>query len=295
MPKWLTYSLVAIVLWGSWGIVAKKAAMPPLVLTIVSTLAVVAVALPLLLLPGLRTGNNLRKGMFFAFLTGICGNLGNLAALEAMNQGGQASIVYPFTSMYPIVTVVLARFFLREKLNAIQWAGILVALAAIGVFGYMAGQAEGPSGQVVRPTWMLYATVTLVLFGIAAVTQKVSTNHISNELSLVLFASAFVPVALLLLAVGGPFEWKYEARIWVYALLYGALIGLGTLALFAAYRWGSASVVTVLTGLYPALTVVLAMPLLAEALDVRKGVAIALALASGTALTWEKKKAEPGA
>ena len=62
----------------------------------------------------------------------------------------------------------------------------------------------------------------------------------------------------------------------------------GTLTLFAAYRTGKASVVTALTALYPGLTVVLAVPLLHERMDVRKLIAIALALGAGVALTYEK-------
>jgi uncharacterized membrane protein len=66
------------------------------------------------------------------------------------------------------------------------------------------------------------------------------------------------------------------------------LISTGTLTLFAAYRTGKASVVTALTALYPALTVVLAVPLFKEGMNLRKIAAIVLALAAGVALTYEK-------
>ena len=137
---------------------------------------------------------------------------------------------------------------------------------------------------------MIWATVTVLCFGIAAVTQKIATNHISNELSLVCFAASFVPVGAAILVWGGPFSWAIPAREGVIALLYGAGIGIGTLVLFAAYRWGNASVVTALTGLYPALTAVLAMaiPFFGETFTGLKIAAIVLAAVAGAALTYEK-------
>jgi uncharacterized membrane protein len=284
MPRWLLYSLVSIVLWGAWGLIGKATTLNALFLTALSAIGVVAVAIPLLFLPGLKQGSSLRRGMAFAFATGIFGNLGNLALLQALKLG-EASAVQPFVALYPLVTVALAFLLLKERLNRVQGLGFLGALGAIVLFGYVtAGAEEGKRGA-----WMLWAAGTVLGFGIAAVTQKIATNFISNELSLVCFAASFVPVTAIILACSGPYDWKLPGVEWVYMLLYGAGIGLGTLTLFAAYRWGNASIVTAITGLYPALTVILAVPLFKESLGTLKVVAIVLALAAGTALTYEKK------
>jgi uncharacterized membrane protein len=88
-----------------------------------------------------------------------------------------------------------------------------------------------------------------------------------------------------------PVNWHLSGRGWTLAVLTGALISTGTLTLFAAYRTGKASVVTALTALYPALTVLLAVPLFNERMDLRKVAAIVLALAAGVALTYEKPAA----
>ena len=42
--------------------------------------------------------------------------------------------------------------------------------------------------------WMLFALLALVLYGVAAITQKLSTNHISAELSFLCFGAAFVVI-----------------------------------------------------------------------------------------------------
>ena len=83
-------------------------------------------------------------------------------------------------------------------------------------------------------------------------------------------------------------DWHFTTVAWVLAVLTGVLISTGTLTLFAAYRTGKASVVTALTSLYPALTVVISIPLFHEKLDLPKGAAIVVALAAGVALTYEK-------
>src|SRR6185503_19020067 len=256
MARWLAYSLLAIAMWGGWGLLGKLTKLDEWLMTALSTIGVVAVALALLASPRLRTGTNLRRGVAVAFVTGIFGNLGNLAFLKALKLG-EASLVAPYTALYPIVTVILARLILHERMNRVQAAGFLLALVAAALFSYL-GSPRTTAGFVVGP-WMIWATGTVVCFGIAAVTQKIATNHISNELSLVCFAASFVPVGAAILLWGGPFDWNLPRLEWTYALLYGSGIGLGTLLLFAAYRWGNASIVTALTGLYPALTAVLAM------------------------------------
>lgn len=288
MPRWLFYSLLAIAMYGGWGLIGKLTRLNEWLLTALSTVGVVGVATLLLFSPRLRQGTNLRRGMAAAFITGIFGNLGNLAYLKALKVG-EASLVAPYTALYPLVTVALARVLLRERMNGVQAGGFVLAIVAAGLFSYLGG-GDATQGIVVGP-WMAWASATVVCFGVAAVTQKIATNYISNELSLVCFAASFVPVGAAILLWGGPFDWAIPRREWILAILYGSGIGLGTLVLFAAYRWGNASVVTALTGLYPALTAMLAMviPHFGETFTTLKIVAIALAALSGAALTYEKK------
>jgi drug/metabolite transporter (DMT)-like permease len=128
----------------------------------------------------------------------------------------------------------------------------------------------------------------MVLFGVAAVLQKLATNNISNELSTVGFAVGFLPIGAVILLRKNP-AWHLETTQWILCLSAGAIIGVGTLALFAAYRWGKATVVTAVTALNPLVTVVLAIPIFHEKFSLLKGTTIALALAAGMALTYEKK------
>ena len=73
-----------------------------------------------------------RRGIAYGVLNGILAGLGSLAYFAAMSQG-QASIVGPVTSLFPLVTVVLALLLLKERINRLQGIGIILALVAIGV------------------------------------------------------------------------------------------------------------------------------------------------------------------
>jgi transporter family protein len=137
LPLWLFWSLVTIVMWGTWGLVSKIASdgvdayMNQLLFT-------VGIA-PLLVFVSwkVRRGVSSEKhegrgsGAFWAFLTGILGGVGNMAYFEAMVKGGKASVVTPVTALFPMVTVLLALLFLKEHLGRLQWAGLGLAFVAI--------------------------------------------------------------------------------------------------------------------------------------------------------------------
>lgn len=135
--------------------------------------------------------------------------------------------------------------------------------------------------------WMFYALLALALWGITGVTQKLSTNLISAELSLVWFSAVFVPIAAVILLTQ-PLDWRISPVTWLLAILGGVLNGLGVLTSFAAFRnGGKASVVTPLVALFPAVTIAMAVPLLHEHVSRRELAAIALALAAAMALSYE--------
>jgi len=296
MPKWLFYSVLATLLWAIWGVIPKAAskalADQPLLMQVISTMGLLPVALTFASSKTLLAARNLWRGVAFAFVAGLCGGIGNIALLESLKRGGAASIVLPLTGVYPLVTVLLAWTFLKEKLNAIQSIGIGLAIVALYLFsveenGALASQAV-PWWRSVASAWLGCALLALLLYGIAGITQKLATTHISTALSTVCFALAFLVVALLILFTQ-ELDWNIQPRDWWTAILYGAVIGFAILAQFAAYSRGKAAIITALTALYPAITVVLAVAIFRESLDLRKLVAIALSLAAGVALSYETK------
>ena len=137
IPAWLSWSLVTIALWGAWGFVSKLASEGVDTWTnqLLFTVGLVPVVILTLMSPRLRSDSKgtsaYRRGLFWAFLTGILGGLGNIAFFQALVTGGKASIVTPATALFPVVTVLLATTLLRERLGRAQIAGLLLSFAAI--------------------------------------------------------------------------------------------------------------------------------------------------------------------
>jgi transporter family protein len=135
--KWLLWSLVTIVLWGTWGLVSKVASAG--VDAYVNQLLYTAGLAPLLIFVAWtvhrRSAEEKREGrsagVFWAFFTGILGGVGNIFFFQAMVAGGKASVVAPVTALFPMITVVLAMIFLHERLGRVQWAGLALAFIAI--------------------------------------------------------------------------------------------------------------------------------------------------------------------
>jgi len=74
-----------------------------------------------------------RLGIFYGVLNGVLATVGMLAFYAAMAKG-KASVVGPLTALFPLFTVAGAVALLHERLNRVQVAGVVVALAAIAVF-----------------------------------------------------------------------------------------------------------------------------------------------------------------
>src|SRR3569833_3422528 len=100
IPKWLLWSLLTIVLCGTWGLVAKIAStgvdayMNQLLYTAGLAPLMVFVAITVRREQG-KVSANRNSGIFCSFFTGILGGVGNIAIFQALVMGGKASVVAP--------------------------------------------------------------------------------------------------------------------------------------------------------------------------------------------------------
>ena len=282
MPRWLIWSLLALLSWGVWAILSKLIgdALSAAHSQALSTVGLVPVMVALGFSGRVSATGHPLGGTLAAFAAGVLGCSGNIAYYEALKRGGKAATVVPLTALYPLVTIVLAVALLKEKLNRIQIVGALLSLTAIYVFNV--SSAEGIlSGALV------YALVPIAFWGLAGLLQKVSTNHLSGELSTLWFLSAFIPVAAFIL-------WRESIppqvapRVWFLVIVLGLFLALGNFAVLAACASaGKASIVIPLTALYPAVSVPIAILFLGEKIGARETVGIFLALVSVMALSYE--------
>jgi drug/metabolite transporter (DMT)-like permease len=66
-------------------------------------------------------------------VAGVADMVGNLLYAAASSRGGLVSIVSVLASLYPVVTIVLARTVLGERVAPSQDAGILLTLAGVAL------------------------------------------------------------------------------------------------------------------------------------------------------------------
>jgi transporter family protein len=131
MAGWLFYALLALVLWGLWGVFSKVAA------THLPSWAIFLVEILVYLLVGGFIWGLLRTpvawtfpGLAAAVAAGLCGGWALFFFLKAL-ASGPAAVVVPLTSLYPVITVALGVTFLQESLTVRHLAGIILAAAAV--------------------------------------------------------------------------------------------------------------------------------------------------------------------
>ncbi|MCI0659596.1 MAG: EamA family transporter [Acidobacteria bacterium] len=133
---WVLYSMICILWWGVWGFLSKLGSdrVSPEQLQILFTLGIIPPSILAWAQLGFKVETD-RRGMIYGISNGVLSGLGMLAFYAALARG-KASIIGPFTALFPLLTVALAFAFLRERINRIQAAGMVLALAAILILAY---------------------------------------------------------------------------------------------------------------------------------------------------------------
>jgi len=180
------------------------------------------------------------------------------------------------------VTVLLAVALLQERLNRVQMVGIALSLSAMYLFNV---QQEG--GLV--SSSMLWALAPIGLWGLTGFLQKMATNHISARSSAIWFLLAFFPVAGWILW-REPMHSEISVDTWALAMALGFTLALGNFTMLLAFASGAkASVTAPLAGLYPLISVPIAMVAFGERMGWRESLGVVLALAAIVTLSCESR------
>lgn len=282
MPRWLLLTIFAVLSWGFWAVCSKLIgdSVTAVQSQALSTIGLIPVMLALSISKKLTATGLRQRGAFLGFLAGMLTCAGNVAYYHALNAGGKAATVVPLTAMYPLVTIALAVVFLRERLNGVQVGGIALSLVAIFLFN-----VETVAGAF--NLWLLFALVPVVLWGVSGLFQKISTNHISGELSALWFLVAFVPVSGALLLYQ-PLTGTLSLKTWWLVVALGFFFSLGNYAILLAFAHeGKASIIAPLASLYPLVSVPFAILFLHETISSRETIGIIAALVAVAALAYE--------
>ena len=133
--KWLWYSVLCIVCWAGWALLAKMGSyeIPAEASQFFFAWAAVPVALVLLAGRRFRLEKN-SKGIFYSIANGVLSAIGSWALFAAYRTNGNTSVITAVTAMYPLISVVLAIAVLRERLTRLHVIGLAFATAAFVIF-----------------------------------------------------------------------------------------------------------------------------------------------------------------
>lgn len=293
MPRWFIWTLVAICCWGVWAVLSKVLGsdLDAAQIQFFSTAGMLPIIALLAASKPVRQSQNSTWGAVLAFAAGLLGCFGNMAYYGILSGNAKAATVVPLTAMYPLVTIGLAFIFLKERLNVIQIAGVVLSLAAIYLFNVQ--EEKG-----FWSPWLMAALVPIVFWGLAGFAQKLATLKISGELATLYFLLAFIPFSLVVRYVlprfGLGFWSGVNGRTLTLVLLVGLTLALGNFACLLAFaKGGKASIIIPVTAMYPMISIPVAIFGFGERTNLREAMGIALALIAVVAISIESKVGVP--
>ena len=133
IPIWFWLAVVVLLTWGIAGLFQKLATNHLSAESATVCLVVGFFLLDPWLYPQESLWSYSTRALLFSLLSALLNALGAWAMLKAMQHGGKASIVVPFTALYPIVTVFLAPLVLHEPIPLTQAAGVICGLIAVAL------------------------------------------------------------------------------------------------------------------------------------------------------------------
>lgn len=129
--NWLTAAIISLLSFGLWGLFTKLTVViiDPRSALVYQTVGVVIIGLITLCLLDFKPAVDI-KGINYAIITGIFYGIGCLFYFIAAGKGKITTVV-TLTALYPLITIVLSYFLLKETITAKQCVGIALALLSI--------------------------------------------------------------------------------------------------------------------------------------------------------------------
>ena len=255
---WLGYALLTTIFWGVWGAlieIPEQNGFP-------ATLGYTAWAITMIP-PCIFALYNINwkidfepSSILYGCLVGFLGAGGQLVLFETLRLG-PAYLVFPFISLSPVVTVILAVTFLSEKTTSKGWIGIGLALVAIPLLSYQEPNDGITSGYL----WILMALAVFLAWGIQAFILRFANEKMEAEnifFYMTVTALLLTPVAISMTDFSQNINWGFSGMY--SAALIQLLNAVGALSLVYAFRYGKAIVVSpMINALAPVITIIISL------------------------------------
>lgn len=217
-----------------------------------------------------------------ALMWGAVAGIGAWAGTVFLYRGlarGRMSIVGPLSAVFTAAGSAIAGVILGDRPTPLEIAGIAVACASVGMVSMGVRRDEHSAGTAtaVLDGALAGAGFTLLFVALNRAGDNAGLWPVAISQSTGLLLAVLLIVAL---AARGGRQLLSARHAWTGAVPAGLLGGLATFAYFYATHLGLLTIAAVLTSLYPAATVVLAVLILRERLRPLQSVGLGLAAVS---------------
>ena len=289
--SWLTYALITTVFWGVWGALIElpeKNGFPATLGYVVWALTMIPAALVALFINKWKLETD-KRSVFWGCLAGLLGAAGQLVLFFTLRIA-PAYLVFPLLSLTPVVTILMAVFFLKERTGRLGWLGIGVAVIAILLLSYQPKGETNASGY----WWMLLAAIPLLCWGAQGYVMRFANETMKAEsifFYMMAGSVALIPFALMMTDFSQPINWGFKGPCLAAAIQI--LNAFGALCLVYAFRYGKAIIIAPMTtALSPVLTVVISLSIYAVLPHSIIILGMVLAIAAALLMGIEETKAE---
>jgi drug/metabolite transporter (DMT)-like permease len=256
--NWIIFVIIHVLFMGVWGaliFIPEKNGFPPTLGYIVWTLTMIPASIIALMINKWKLESDMRS-ILLGSSVGFLGAIGQLVLFITLKRA-PAYLVFPLLSLTPVITILLAVAFLKEKTGRIGWIGIGIAIIAILLLSYQ------PSGDKKFDSyvWMLLAAIPLITWGTQGFVMRFANETMKAEsifFFMMLSSVLLIPVALLMTDFSQDINWGFKGPY--LAGIIQILNAFGALCLVYAFRFGKAIIIAPMTtALSPVITVVLSL------------------------------------
>lgn len=267
---WLIYALLAATFWGIGQIFVKKGFqdISALYNNLLATLIGFAIFIPFALYHGVNFDSIWRIAPL-----GILVSVLLTSYYYALGRG-QLALTGTVIGTYPFVTVLLSYLFLGERLSTFQF--IAISLIILGtVFVALPEKKQ----KFIVGSWLVWAFSAVFMIGTADFFIKVliSQSDLYTYLFTYGFCSLFVASLLILIDKKGRRLPAFNLKGYLPTLLGVGMVEFGFFVFHLAVNEGLISLVSPISGIYVAITAVLAWLILKEHISKKHAFGIGLA------------------
>jgi drug/metabolite transporter (DMT)-like permease len=228
-----------------------------------------------------------KRSVVLGCLVGLLGATGQLVLFFILKKA-PAYLVFPLLSLTPVVTILLAVIFLKERTGYLGWLGIAIASVAILLLSFQPSGGKGINGYM----WMILSAIPLLAWGAQGFFMRFANETMKAEsvfFYMALTSVMLIPVAWLMTDFSQPVNWGFKGPY--LAGIIQILNAFGALCLVYAFRYGKAIIIAPMTtALSPVITVVISLVIYAVIPHLLIIGGMLLAIASAVLMGLEETK-----